>query len=101
MVARAFHPIVLAGALVALPAFAALGRSRETRSTAATVPVAEIRVSSPAPVPGPDGAVMVPIEVVDAGALPVRKLVEIQAVPEPSVLLLLAPSLLLVLRRRR
>lgn len=44
---------------------------------------------------------MMPVEVVDAGKMPVQRMVEIQPVPEPSALLLLAPSLLLVLRRRR
>ncbi|MGC4016714.1 MAG: hypothetical protein QM755_19700 [Luteolibacter sp.] len=94
MVPRAFHPIVLAVALVALPAFAAWGRVREGRPTAD--PVLPVTVTQTA-----DGALMMPIEVVDAGRMPVRQMVEIQTVPEPSALLLLAPSLLLALRRRR
>ncbi|MFD0892706.1 hypothetical protein KBB96_14880 [Luteolibacter ambystomatis] len=97
MVPRAFHPIVLAVALVALPAFAAWGRVRDGRPALTTGPV----VSPVSFTTAPDGALMMPIEVVDAGKMPVKRMVEIQPVPEPSALLLLAPSLLLVLRRRR
>ena len=97
MVSRAFHPIVLAGALATLPVVAAWGRSREVRSISAE-PSGR---PAPALVPAADGTLMMPVDVVDAGRLPVRRLVEIQTVPEPSALVLLAPSLLLVWRRRR
>lgn len=99
MTARALHLIVLAGVLLALPAVIAWSPVRATRSaSAAAIPGATGPLATAAP-----STLLLPVEIAEKGAAPVRKQVEVQieSVPEPSSLLLLVGSSLLLLRRRR
>lgn len=98
MTVRALHPIVLAGALLALPAVVAWAPAKGARPASAAIPVV-----APAAVERPASIVLMPIEIAELGSAPVQKQVEIQleTVPEPSSLLLLTTSSLLLFRRRR
>jgi len=105
MVFRALHPIVLAGALLALPVVAAWvplhGAKGRVLPGSGEVRGGTVEVSSPPPPVAADGAMLMPVEVVEAGSVPVRRYVEIQTVPEPSSLMLILPSALLLWFRRR
>lgn len=96
MAVRAFHPIVLAGALLALPAVVAWA---PVKSSLPTKPLPEL---SAATAVGPS-TIVLPIEIAEQGYAPVQKQIEIrlETVPEPSSLVLLTAGSLLLLRRRR
>lgn len=97
MTVRALSSIVLAGALLALPAFAAWGPARAGRNPG----IVPVGLSSGVHEPTHPGTRLVAVEIIEAGSVPVSRMVEIQTVPEPSTLLLLLPAGLLALRRRR
>lgn len=96
MAVRALHPIVLAGVLLALPAVVAWSPGG---------PLLSKKKEAPAAVPEPpiQTSIVLPIEISEQGAAPVRKRIEVklETVPEPSSLLLLSAGSLLLLRRRR
>jgi hypothetical protein len=96
MAVRALHPIVLAGALLALPAVVAWAPAG-AGSKSLTVVVPRVQPAHP------PASIVIPVEISEHGAAPIRKQIEVQLdpVPEPSSLLLLTASSLLLLRRRR
>jgi len=96
MTVRALHPIVLAGALLALPAVVAWAPAKAAANSRG-VKASQVQVPQTA------SSVVLPVEIAEQGHSTVQKQIEVQleTVPEPSSLLLLTASSLLLLRRRR
>lgn len=98
MAFRLSHPILLAGSLFAIPTLAAWSPGRDSKPTSQASRAFQLPESV-----NSGGTIRVPVEIAEQGKTPVQKTIEISvhAVPEPSSLLLLGPSALLLWRRRR